>query len=238
MTLSVAIKPITLVFLPFVGLLWAGKNAGWTRKFVVWALTLAYSVALLAVMGLISGFGFGWVSAVSTPGTVYIWYAPFGLLGLFAQLVGDSWGLDGSAWMEAVHTLGTVVAAGVAIALMFVGRDATIMRRLAWSMAGFVLLAPIIQAWYVVWLIPLFAITGIRPDWQTDVLFFVTGFFSIYAVADQLDIFPYLDLSLIAARVIAALLALTYGIYLWALDPATRRIRRHGPAPGRRPVVL
>ena len=105
-------------------------------------------------------------------------------------------------------------------------------------MAGFVLLAPIIQAWYVVWLIPLFAITGIRPDWQTDVLFFVTGFFSVYAVADQLDIFPYLDLSLIAARVIAALLALTYGIYLWALDPATRRIRRHGPAPGRRPVVL
>lgn len=237
-TLSVAIKPITLVFLPFVGLLWAGKNAGWTRKFVVWALTLAYSVALLAVMGLISGFGFGWVSAVSTPGTVYIWYAPFGLLGLFAQLVGDSWGLDGSAWMGAVHTLGTVIAAGVAIVLMFVGRDATIMRRLAWSMAGFVLLAPIIQAWYVVWLIPLFAITGIRPDWQTDVLFFVTGFFSVYAVADQLDIFPYLDLSLIAARVIAALLALTYGIYLWALDPATRRIRRHGPAPGQRPVVL
>ncbi|WP_423445467.1 polyprenol phosphomannose-dependent alpha 1,6 mannosyltransferase MptB [Kocuria sp. KSNUG] len=237
-TLSVAIKPITLVFLPFVGLLWAGRNAGWPRKFVVWALTLAYSVVLLAVMGLVSGFGFGWVSAVSTPGTVYIWYAPFGLLGLFAQLVGDSWGLDGSAWMEAVHTLGTVVAAGVAIALMFVGRDATIMRRLAWSMAGFVLLAPIIQAWYVVWLIPLFAITGIRPDWQTDVLFFVTGFFSVYAVVDQLDIFPYLDLSLIAARVIAALLALTYGIYLWALDPATRRIRRHGPAPGQRPVVL
>ena len=38
-TLSVAIKPITLVFLPFVGLLWAGRNAGWPRKFVVWALT-------------------------------------------------------------------------------------------------------------------------------------------------------------------------------------------------------
>lgn len=235
-TLSVAIKPITLVFLPFIGLLWAGRNASWPRRFVVWALTLAYAVALLGIMGLVSGFGFGWVSAVSTPGTVYIWYAPIGLLGLFAQLVGDSWGLDGSAWMDAVHSLGTLLAAGTAVVLMFVGRDGTIMRRLAWSMAGFVLLAPIIQAWYVVWLIPLFAITGIRPDWHTDVLFFVTGFFTVYAVADQLDVFPYLDLNLIAARVISALVAFTFGVYLWALDPATRRIRRADPVP--RAVVL
>lgn len=235
-TLSVAIKPITLVFLPFIGLLWAGRNASWPRRFVVWALTLAYAVVLLGIMGLVSGFGFGWVSAVSTPGTVYIWYAPIGLLGLFAQLVGDSWGLDGSAWMDAVHSLGTLLAAGTVVVLMFVGRDGTIMRRLAWSMAGFVLLAPIIQAWYVVWLIPLFAITGIRPDWHTDVLFFVTGFFTVYAVADQLDVFPYLDLNLIAARVISALVAFTFGVYLWALDPATRRIRRADPVP--RAVVL
>ncbi|RKQ37116.1 hypothetical protein C1C97_000800 [Kocuria tytonis] len=237
-TLSVAIKPITLVFLPFVGLLWAGRNASWPRKFAVWALTLAYAVVLLGVMGLINGFGFGWVSAVSTPGSVYIWYAPIGLLGLFAQLVGSSWGLNGSAWMHAVHSLGTALAALTTVALMFVGRDARILRRLAWAMAAFVLLAPIIQAWYVVWLIPLFAVTGIRPDWQTDVLFFITGFFTVYAVADQLDVFPYLDLDLITARVISALLALTYGVYLWVLDPATRRVRRRRSAAPGRAVVL
>lgn len=225
-TLSVAIKPITLVFLPFVGLLWAGKNASWPRRFVVWALTLAYSLALLGLMGLLSGFGFGWVSAVSTPGTVYIWYAPIGLLGLFVQLVGSSWGLNGSAWMDAVHSAGTALAALVVVVLMFVGRDAKIFRRLAWALAAFVLLSPIIQAWYVVWLIPLFAVTGIRNDRQVDVLFFITAFFTVYAVADQLDVFPYLDLNLLAARVIAALVACTYGVYLWVLDPATRRIAR------------
>ena len=237
-TLSVAVKPITLVFLPFVGLLWAGSNASLRRKFVVWALTLAYSVLLLGIMGAVNGFGFGWVSAVSTPGTVYIWYAPVGLLGLFVQLVADSWGLDGSVWMHAVHSAGTVVAAAVTVTLMFVGRDSRIFRRLAWSMAAFVLLAPIIQAWYVVWLIPLFAVTGIRNDWQADVLFFITGFFTVYAVADQLDVFPYLELNLIAARVISALLALTYGVYLWFLDPATRRIRRGPDAGLARPPVL
>ncbi|MDO4919815.1 polyprenol phosphomannose-dependent alpha 1,6 mannosyltransferase MptB [Kocuria sp.] len=237
-TLSVAIKPITLVFLPFVGLLWAGRDASWPRRFVVWGLTLAYSVTLLGIMGAVSGFGFGWVSAVSTPGSVYIWYAPIGLLGLFVQLLVSSWGLDGAAAMKAVHSLGTALAACVTVVLMFVGRDSRIFRRLAWAMAAFVLLAPIIQAWYVVWLIPLFAVTGIRDDWQADVLLFVTGFFTVYAVADQLDIFPYLNLDLLAARVISALLALTFGVYLWVLDPSTRRLRRR-PAPrGSRAPVL
>ncbi|MDN5632159.1 MAG: hypothetical protein L0G40_09840, partial [Kocuria sp.] len=151
---------------------------------------------------------------------------PIGLLGLFAQLVGSSWGLNGSAWMDAVHSAGTALAALVVVVLMFVGRDAKIFRRLAWALAAFVLLSPIIQAWYVVWLIPLFAVTGIRNDWQVDVLFFITAFFTVYAVADQLDVFPYLDLNLLAARVIAALVACTYGVYLWVLDPATRRIAR------------
>lgn len=225
-TLSIGIKPITLVFLPFIGLLWAGRHASWPRRFFIWFLTLAYSMTLLGIMGLINGFGFGWVSAMSTPGTVFIWYAPIGLIGFLAMLVGDALTSNGRAWMDVVHTMGTVLSALVVLVLMFVGRDAKIFRRLAWAFAALVLLAPMIQAWYVVWLIPLFAVTGIRSDWQIDTLFFLTAFFTIYAVADQLDIFPYLDLSLISARVISAIVALTFGVYLWFFDPATRRLFR------------
>ena len=46
-TLSISVKPITIVFLPFIGLLWAGKNASWPRKFVFWGLTAGISLALL-----------------------------------------------------------------------------------------------------------------------------------------------------------------------------------------------
>lgn len=225
-TLSIGIKPITLVFLPFIGLLWAGRRASWPRRFCIWALTLAYSMALLGLMGLINGFGFGWVAAMSTPGTVFIWYAPIGLIGFLAMIVGDALTSSGRVWMDVVHTIGTVLSALVVLVLMFVGRDAKIFRRLAWAFAALVLLAPMIQAWYVVWLIPLFAITGIRSDWQLDTLFFLTAFFTIYAVADQLDVFPYLDLSLISARVISAIVALTFGVYLWFFDPATKRLFR------------
>ncbi|WHF23686.1 hypothetical protein QJS66_05185 [Kocuria rhizophila] len=49
--------------------------------------TLAYSVVLLAVMGLVSGFGFGWVSAASSWHGVHLVRA-LRAARLFAQLVG------------------------------------------------------------------------------------------------------------------------------------------------------
>lgn len=225
-TMSVAIKPITLVFLPFIGLLWAGKGASWPRKFLVWFLTLAWSVGILAVMGLISDFGFDWVSALSTPGSVFIWYAPVGMLGLLASALVGPMGGDSAQAMEWVHRAGQLMAVPVIFAMMFLGRDEKIIRRLTWAFAAIVIFAPMIQAWYVVWLIPLFAVTGIRSDWHVDVLFFLTAFFMIYAVSDQLDVFPYLDIDLSSGRTIAAVIAIAYGAYLWFLDPATRRLFR------------
>jgi hypothetical protein len=86
----------------------------------------------------------------------------------------------------------------------------------------------------VVWLIPLFAVTGIREDWQVKTLYFTVSFFMIYAISDQLDIFPYFELSLTVARQIAAAVAFAFALYLVFLDPRTkvlfrRRFRPRGP---------
>ena len=94
-TLSISVKPITVVFLPFIGLLWAGKDAGWPRKFVFWALTAGISLALLYAMSLVNGFGFGWINGLSAPGSIWIWYAPVGLLGLIVASISNAFGLDG-----------------------------------------------------------------------------------------------------------------------------------------------
>ncbi|MCA1387370.1 hypothetical protein I6F34_42140, partial [Bradyrhizobium sp. BRP05] len=40
---SIGIKPITILLLPFVGLLWAGKGASWPRRFLIWAATASLS---------------------------------------------------------------------------------------------------------------------------------------------------------------------------------------------------
>lgn len=242
-TLSIAVKPITILFLPFIGLLWAGRDAGWVRKGVFWALTAALSLGVLAAMSLVNGFGFGWINGLSAPGSISIWYAPVGLIGMVVGSLANAFGLDGSVPAGWVFDAGKLLAVGVVAWQMFRGDYDRLMRRLALGLAAVVLLAPIIQAWYVVWLIPLFAVTGIRNDWQVKALYFVVSFFMIYALSDQLDVFPYLQtqdlgFALALARIAAAVTALLFALYLIFWDPRTRRLFRktHEPVV-ERPVI-
>lgn len=231
-TLGVAVKPMALFALPFVGLLWAGRGASWPRRILCWVLVLGIALAELWGMGVLNGFGFSWVGALSTTGgLLWIWFAPVGVIGFLAHLWAQGLGLDADFVQGLVYKAGQalgVLAAGV-VALY--GRDAAIVRRLALALAFVVALNPMIQAWYVVWLIPFFAITGIRPDWHVDVYFLLTVFFILWAVSDQLDVFPYLDISVNMGRLVGSAVALVYGLYLMFVDPSTRReFRSRAPA--------
>lgn len=242
-TLSIAVKPITIVFLPFIGLLWAGKNAGWSRKFLFWTLTAGMSLAILYGLSLVNGFGFGWINGLSAPGSIFIWYAPVGLVGLVVAIISNAFGLDGWTLAGWVFDAGKLLAVGIVAFQIFKGDHDRLMRRLTLAFAAVVILAPMIQSWYVVWLIPLFAVTGIRNDWQVKALYFIVSFFMIYAISDQLEVFPYLQtedlgLALVLARVAAALTGLLFGLYLIFWDPRTRRLFRktHDPVV-ERPVI-
>jgi hypothetical protein len=242
-TLSIAVKPITIVFLPFIGLLWAGKSAGWSRKFLFWTLTAGLSLAILYGLSLVNGFGFGWINGLSAPGSIFIWYAPVGLVGLVVAIISNAFGLDGWTLAGWVFDAGKLLAVGIVAFQIFKGDHDRLMRRLTLAFAAVVVLAPMIQSWYVVWLIPLFAVTGIRNDWQVKALYFIVSFFMIYAISDQLEVFPYLQtedlgLALVLARVAAALTGLLFGLYLIFWDPRTRRLFRktHDPVV-ERPVI-
>jgi hypothetical protein len=225
-TLSISVKPITIVFLPFIGLLWAGKNAGWIRKFIFWGVTAAFSLGILYALSLVNGFGFGWINGLSAPGSIWIWYAPVGLLGMIVASLLNAFGLDGWALAKWVYDAGKVLALGIVAWQIFRGDNDRLMRRLTLAFAAIVVLAPMIQSWYVVWLIPLFAVTGIRDDWQVKALYFIVSFFMIYAISDQLDVFPYqaedLGLALALARIAAAVIAVLFALYLIFLDPRTK----------------
>jgi hypothetical protein len=242
-TLSIAVKPITVVFLPFIGLMWAGKNAGWPRKFLFWALTGGLSLALLYALSLVNGFGFGWINGLSAPGSIFIWYAPVGLVGLVVASISNAFGLDGWTVAGWVFDAGKVLAVGVVAFQIFKGEHERLIRRLTLAFAAVVVLAPMIQSWYVVWLIPLFAVTGIRNDWQVKALYFIVSFFMIYAISDQLEVFPYLQtedlgLALVLARFAAAITGLLFGLYLVFMDPRTKRLFRKTGEPVReRPVI-
>lgn len=242
-TLSISVKPITVVFLPFIGLIWAGKNAGWGRKFLFWALTGGLSLALLYALSLVNGFGFGWINGLSAPGSIFIWYAPVGLVGLVVATISNAFGLDGWTLAGWVFDAGKALAVGIVAFLIFRGEHERLIRRLTLAFAAVVVLAPMIQSWYVVWLIPLFAVTGIRNDWQVKALYFIVSFFMIYAISDQLEVFPYLQtedlgLALILARIAAAITGLLFALYLIFMDPLTKRLfRKTGEPVTERPVI-
>lgn len=223
-SLSIAVKPVTIIFLPFIGLLWAGRRAGWGRKTFYWLITALIAFGVLAVLGAWNGYGFGWIGAMSTPVTLWIWYAPVGIAGWIVATLVSAFGLDGWLFGNIVHFLGLAAAGVVIVLLVLKGSYARIIRRLAIALGALVLLSPMIQSWYVVWLIPLFAVTGIRNDWQVKTLYFVVSFFMIYSVSDQLDIAWFIDLNLLVARIMAAVVAVGFGMYLVFVDPKTKRL--------------
>ena len=252
-TASIAVKPITLIALPFVGLLWAGSQAGWVRKFGLWAATLGISAGVLAAMGAVNGLGFGWLAALQTPGTVWIWYAPVGLLSNTVGFVVTLLGGAGAAVTDVIQTIGQGTSILIVMALAFlkislppskggstvtgilltgseVGAAAVlddsqrysqaVVRRMAWAFAAVVLMAPMIQPWYVLWLLAFFTVTGIGEGWQLRTVFYLTAFFILIALTDQLSIFPWIPVVLI--RTVAIAVGLISVLYVMFRDKKTR----------------
>ena len=222
-TFGVGVKPLALVVLPFVGLLWAGNNASWVRKFTIWFISGIILLAELAILGYISDLGFGWVSALSTTGGQYIWYTPIGLvigfIGLFAH--GDSF----DAVKKILENIGKLLGILSALSFAFVGRYRNVVRYAGLAILAMLFFSPMIQSWYILWAVPMIAATGLRSHFQLMWYVVTTLFFMAYAVCDQLYISPYLnDFNQGMARLIAILICLAYIVYLMALDPATRRM--------------
>ncbi|MFF2296649.1 polyprenol phosphomannose-dependent alpha 1,6 mannosyltransferase MptB [Arthrobacter sp. NPDC058127] len=239
-TASIAIKPITLIALPFAGLLWAGARAGWGRRMICWAATLGLSLGLLAAAGLVNGLGFGWLGALQTPGAVWIWYAPVGLL---AHTVGLAVGLfagPGVPVTDVIQTAGTAVSALaiVWLAVRTPGRgfglpapledesefNKTVLRRMAWAFAAVVVLAPVIQPWYMVWLLVFFTVTGIADGPQLRTVFYLTAFFTLIALTDQLSVFQWIPIEVV--RGVAIAIAVSFIAYLVFFDKKTHVLFR------------
>src|SRR5699024_917153 len=79
---------------------------------------------------------------------------------------------------------------------------------------------------YLLWLLPLFAVTGIRRNWEFKWVAFTVAFFLAFGAADQLSIHQFLELegqmaalSMTVSWTCIALLAL--------VDPSTRWVVWH-----------
>lgn len=209
-TVALAIKPVAIVVLPFLA--YISAQSSWLSRIRQGIKIGAVSAVTLLSMSYLAGVGpFGWLNALSTPGTVKSWLSPFTALGLFsgafAQLLGFNNQQD--HFVEISRQVGSIV---MAITLMYLilkpeGRSAT--RGAAFAFATLVIFGPVVQPWYLLWAIPLIAASGLSHRY-VRVTVIVISAFTIHGIANSsATTDTFMDLSdglaiLLAALVLAA----------------------------------
>lgn len=223
---SVGVKPITLVLLPFIGLLWAGPDARWPRRILYWFYTGMLFLALMTLVGWLNGYWFGWLSVMlNYTGAGFSIYAPLGLATVGIQNIFHSFGLDPGGVLDVVKTAGRLIGVVIAFVLMFRGKYSHLVQRMAIAFTAIVVLSPVIQPWYLLWLLPFFAVTGLRDDWQMLWLHLTTIFFLAYQAADQIFVWQFLQESLVPrVQLISWGISIACAVYLVFFDPKTKNI--------------
>lgn len=186
-TLGLGIKPVALVALPFIAFIAAGTRSRWAARFQYFVRVGVVSVLTLLVTALFAQVTpFGWISALSTPGTVQSWLSP-------ATAVGMLWG-DSLALMGFGEHTATTVSITRAIGSLFMvitmawlifktrGRSAT--QGAALSFVALVALGPVVQPWYLLWSIPLLAATGLTHH-RMRVVVLVIAAFTVHGIANS-----------------------------------------------------
>ncbi len=213
-SLGAAVKPIGLLALPFLGIIWAGRTATFGNRVSKWILTLLIAIVTFVILSLISRTGIGWLGALATPGKVRTWLSPPTAIGMITgQLV--KWiGIGTIDFMVNVfRILGQLAALGLIawLALKPYGRSAT--RAAGVAFIAIVFLGPVVQPWYVLWGLPLVVAAGLTRN-ELRVVLIGSAAFTVYGVATssstQDTLFELSDgIALLAVAVVIAILLLT-----------------------------
>lgn len=223
-TASIAIKPITVILLPFIGLLLAGAGAGWGRRVLAWVYVGGVTLVLMTVMGWVGGFGFGWVSAMFGAGSGATFFAPLGALNAFLSGILLTLGIPPGGVLPVLKLLGRAASLVAVAVLIFRGRPEHLVQRMTLAFAAVVVLSPVIQPWYLLWLLPFFAATGVRDDWQTLWVYLTVAFFLGWGAMDQLYVWQFMSGMEPVMRQLVVWLSVACFAALAILDPGTRTL--------------
>jgi alpha-1,6-mannosyltransferase len=165
-TLGVGVKATAGMALAFLVIMLALRAGGRWRDLLRCGVQVGVvAAATFAAFTWISGVGFGWLAALGAPGTVRSFLSLSTTLGVGAGQTGLLMGLGDhtQAALDVMQPVGTLIGATVALAIMWQcwQRRTNPVLGLGMAMMAFVLLAPVIQPWYLLWAaLPLAAATA------------------------------------------------------------------------------
>ncbi len=184
---AIAIKPIAVLALPFIGLQWAGQNCGWAARIRAWALATLVAGSTLACWFLLADAGRGLVTAAfGTPSGVLTWLSPPTAVG---QLVGGLTTLvgltsDTGPGVAVLRAIGLVAAIGIVAWLICTPDRRSPLRGAALALGTVVILGPVVQPWYLLWFLPLFAASGLTIR-ERQVAVFLTAAFTVHGMVES-----------------------------------------------------
>jgi alpha-1,6-mannosyltransferase len=163
---AVSMKITVFAVVPFAAVLAVG--GGWHLRELIrrgGAIVVA-ALAVLIGVSLGSGLGFGWVAALSHAGDSVQWTSPPTAVGLTVSYVSKLFGFDPPAIAIARDLALVVMVAGlVAIWLRFRAsgrREGDVLYGAGLALTATVLLAPIVQPWYLTWPLAMCAVVSMR----------------------------------------------------------------------------
>lgn len=234
-SLAMAVKASAGLILPFLVLVWAGKLTGpfWSRLVRAGLPSVAVFVAVFGACTWATGYGLGWLPALSAPSMIVNWLswstgagqAAHAVAGMFAD------GLNQQAFVEVFRAIGAGVLGLLVVALWWLARDGgtVAIRNAAIALALAAVLAPTTLPWYLSWGFCILAMTAWSARGLQWIVFGSVWLMIVYFPDGETALYaPFYLLLCAAAGVLAA-------VSLLRPDPLGLRSGRwptaHGPAP-------
>jgi alpha-1,6-mannosyltransferase len=226
--MSSQVKLPSLLAAGFVAMALARRWGGTVRAFfaATGALT-AISLAVIALIGWVSGLGFGWLFTLGTANVVRSWMSPPTLVALATGQLGILLGLGD----HTTSVLGLTRAIGVvAIAILVTWLLLAVLRGRLHPVGGLgvalgvtILFFPVVQPWYLLWAIVPLATWATRPGFRGTAigLTLMVGIFGPTANGDRFTIFQILDATVASLLIVFILIAVTYRRLPWRPLPDT-----------------
>jgi alpha-1,6-mannosyltransferase len=225
--LSSQVKLPSLLALGFVTMALAYRCGGNLRVLLLASGGMgALSLAVMGLVGWVSGLGFGWIFTLGTANVVRSWLSPPTLLALATGQVGILLGLGDhtTAVLALARALGVliimVLVTGLLLAV-FRGRLHPI-GGLGVAMGICVLLFPVVQPWYLLWAIIPLSCWATRTGFRETVIVvtLVVGIFGPTANGDRFALFQIVDATLASTAIVLVIIAVTYTRLPWRALPA------------------
>jgi hypothetical protein len=158
-TLAAAIKAPAAVGVIYIGWDWLGVGIPWRQRVRPLVTAGIVATAVMALLTVVSGLGWGWVGNLATPGTVRSWLAPATGIGMAASGLAHTVGLNVSApgVLSVTRLIGLLGAAVAAVWLLLESDRIGSLKAMGLTLLLFVVMGPVVQPWYLTWGIILLA---------------------------------------------------------------------------------